>query len=200
MHIAQWVAKWSVDWIIYGCDCLFHGHVLSKYASLAEAYEKLPMEQLPTLDANRLKIVDAALRADFGGSWIGLVQLSKLSLTSRILGFLCEGISIAILVIGFWLFIQLMAQFKKGSIFSIGVSELLSKLAKVIFWFALYVPVQRTILTLIMTFQNPPGQRIFMTSITLNDIFIFAASWFFMILTSLMYEGHKLQEDQDLTV
>jgi hypothetical protein len=174
--------------------------VLSKYASLAEAYEKLPIEQFPTLDANRLKIVDAALRADFGNSWIGLIQLSKLSLTSRILGFLFEGISIAILVIGFWLFIQLMAQFKKGSIFSIGVSELLSKLAKVIFWFALYVPVQRTILTLIMTFQNPPGQRFFMVSITVSDVFIFAVSYFFVLLTSLMHESSKLQEDHDLTV
>jgi hypothetical protein len=41
---------------------------------------------------------------------------------------------------------------------------------------------------------------VFMASITLFDVFIFAASWFFMILTSLMHESHKLQEARDLTV
>jgi hypothetical protein len=80
------------------------------------------------------------------------------------------------------------------------VIELLNKLAKVIFWFALYVPINRAILSLIITFQNPPGQRLFMASITLFDVFIFAASWFFMILTSLMHESRQLKTERDLTI
>jgi hypothetical protein len=194
MHVFQWLMKWSADWFIYGMDRVCGGDLgLAKYATLAEAFQKLPSEQL-----GRLKILDASFRADYGGSWIGLANLSNLSLGSRLLGFVCDGITVGILVIGFYFFIKLMAQFKQGSVFSIDVVGLLSKLAKVIFWFALYNPINRAIECLLVALQS--GSWLFIPSFTLADCLIFAASYFFMILTSLMYESRQLQEEKDLTV
>ena len=189
--IALWVMKWIADWVFCGCVDL------SKYTSMAEAFEKLPSgsEQLW-----QLKFIDTSLSADLGGAWIGLANLAKLSWGVRLWGFLFDGVAIGILAVGFWFFIKLMAQFKNGSVFSIDVIELLSKLAKVIFWFALYVPVNRAIVSLIIMFQNPSGQRFFVPSYMVGDAFILAASYFFMILTSLIYESCQLKEEHDLTI
>ncbi|MFA5075334.1 MAG: DUF2975 domain-containing protein [Candidatus Babeliales bacterium] len=191
MGILQWIVKWFIDWILYGIRDID----LAKYKSMAEVFEKMPKEQL-----YRFVIVDSVFKSDYSGGWIGIFGLSKFSWGSWFLGFLSDGISIGILVIGFYFFIKLMKELKKGSVFSSPVIDLLNKLSNVIFWFALYLPVNRTLVNMIMAFQNPPGQRFFFPSITLVDIFIFAVSWFFVILTSLMKESKQLKTEQDLTI
>ncbi len=192
--VVRWVGEWIADWVVYWSS-RFGDLDLSKYQSLDGAVQKLQFEQL-----GRFNVVDALLRADFGCSWMGLTTLAKLPWYLRLSGFLCDGVAVGIIALGFWYFIKLMAQLKKGDIFSIDVIELLNKLARVIFWFALYIPINRTLITLIATMQNPPGQRFLVATINFTDIFTLAASWFFVILTSLMRESRQLQEDRDLTV
>ncbi len=192
--IFRWITKWAFDWIFYGLGKFTGAPDMSKYKTLTEAYEKLPSDQ------RYLNFINAVRDAEYGGTGLRLLELSKLSWYTRLLGFLLDGIAIGILLVGFWFFIKLMLQFKKGSIFSSTAIELLNKLSKVIFWFALYLPINRSMVSLIMVFQNPPGQRYFALFITLGDMFIFAASYFFLILTSLMRDSRQLQEEQKLTV
>jgi hypothetical protein len=116
------------------------------------------------------------------------------------LGFLCDGVGFAIMVVGFYFFIKLMAQLQKGSLFSLEVIQLLNKIAKIIFWFAVYTPINRTIITMILSLANPSGQRLLTISFTFGDLFTLAASWFFVILTSLMRESRELKSEHDLTV
>jgi len=202
--IIDWVLKWFIDWIIYFRSAFSFGNFMNfiaytnytKYTSLAEAMEKLPPEQW----LNNLNFIDMIMKADVGASWIGLATLAKLSWASRLLGFLCDGIGVGIMVVGFWFFIKLMKQLKKGSMFSVEVIELLNKIAKVIFWVALYVPVNRTIISVLIAFNQPVGQRYWLAALNFGDILTLAASWFFVILTSLMRESRELQSDRDLTV
>lgn len=190
----QWIFKWVADWVIYLLS-QFGGFDLTKYGSLAEAFKHLSCEQL-----NKISFVEKLMHADFGESWIGLSNLVKLSWTSRFLGFLCDGVAVGIMVLGFWLFVKLMKQLTKGSVFSIEVIELLNKIAKVIFWFAVYVPIGRILISLLIAFTNPPGQRCVAVTLLAGDIFVLAASWFFVILTALMRESRELQSERDLTV
>ena len=43
-------------------------------------------------------------------------------------------------------------------------------------------------------------QRFWIATFNFNDILTLAASWFFVILTSLMRESQQLQEEHDTTV
>ena len=194
LAVIQWLTKWIADWFTYALAS-FSNLDLAKYKTFAEAFEKLPKDQ-----SSQLAFVDMTLQADIGNSWIGLINLEKLSWTSRLLGFLCDGVGIGIMLIGFWFFIKLMAQLKKRQLFSSEVIELLNKIAKVIFCFALYAPINRMLLSLLVALQNPPGQRFFVATFNFNDLFTLAVSWFFVILTSLMYESRQLQSEHDLTV
>lgn len=194
LAFTQWIFKWVVDWFVYWTS-QFGDIDLTKYASLSEAIEKLSSQQLGSF-----KFIDIVMQADFGGAWIGLTTLAKFSWQSRLIGFLTDGVAVGIMVLGFWFFITLMKQLTKGSIFSIEVVELLNKIAKVILWFALYVPLNRSIISLLVAFSNPPGQRFWIATLNFGDIFTLAASWFFVILTSLMRESCELQSERDLTV
>ena len=196
--IIQWPIKWVADWLIYGIGYFDHSadsFNLWQYKSLAEALEKLPIEQ-----SGRLYFVDIVLQADYSSAWLGLANLARLPWIFRLIGFLADGVSVGILVIGFYLFIKLMKQLKKGSLFSVDVIELLSKIAKVIFWFALYTPINRTIISLLLAFNNPVGKRFWVATVNFHDILTITISWFFVILTSLMCESQQLKEEHDSTV
>lgn len=171
-----------------------NGFDLVKYTPLPEAMGKVSGGQFGALKS----IVD--MQPDLSGTWINLASLTKLSWQVRLIGFLCDAVSVGIMIVGFWLFIKLMKQLAKGSLFSIEVIELLNKLAKVIFCFALYVPINRTLLCLLAAFANPVGPRYLSVTIGLSDILTLMASWFFVILTSLMRESRELQSERDLTV
>jgi hypothetical protein len=188
----QWIGSWIADFVV----AYTMGDIdFSKYETMAEVFGKLSAEQL-----HKLNFVNMALAADWGGAWFGLFALAKLSWKARLLGFLCDGVGFAIMVIGFYFFIKLMKELQKGLLFSLDVIQLLNKIAKLIFWFAVYTPINRTIITLILSLANPPGQRLFTVSFTFGDLFTLAASWFFVILTSLMVESRELQSEHDLTV
>ncbi len=193
--VSNWIAKWFFDWVLFYSLYLFENLDVSKYKSFADVLEKFPKEQL-----GGVNLCDIAMQADTGSSWIGIANLAKLSWTSRLVGFLADGVSVGILIIGFYLFIKLMKQLKTGSLFSIDVIELLNKIAKVIFWFALYTPINRTIVSLLVAFSHPVGQRFWIATFNFNDILTLAASWFFVILTSVMRESQQLKEEHDTTV
>lgn len=183
--IGIWLGKWTMDWELNWF--LYY-------------WPNNGATNLNSLPSETIKYLDRILNADYSGAWIGIENLAKLSSTSRFLCFLFDGIATGILAIGFWFFIKLMGELKKGSVFSNEVIEILNKLAKAVFWFAIYTPINRAIIGLIATFQNPPGQRYLVATINFSDVFILAASWFFVILTSLMHESQQLQAERDLTI
>jgi len=195
LAIGNWVVKWFLDWYFFYAMVWFENLDITKYKTLAEVLEKFPSNQLGWLEA-----ADRYMRIDLGESWIGLANLAKLSWASHLLGFLFDGIAVGIMALGFWYFIKLMKQLIKGSLFSADVIELLNKIAKIIFLLAVYTPINRTIVSLLITFANPPGQRFLVVTLSSNDILTLAASWFFVILTSLMRESRELQAEHDLTV
>lgn len=175
------------EFVAYGALVLSIGNWLIKWL--------LPVKQLRWFES-----LVRALDPNFCESWFDSVSTAHLPWFLRLAGFLVDGVAVGIAVCGFYFFIHLMRQFKLGSPFSTQMVILLNKIAKALFWFALYLPVSRTLVTLIVSLNNPPGQRLLNITLGSQDIYTLAVSWFFVLLTSLMRESQQLQVEHDATV
>ena len=178
LALGQWPFKWLLDWyVFYSMVWIEHINLtkssvlaasdVTKSSSLATYIEKLTANQLW-----QVNFFDRLMQVDMG-EWIGLANLAKLSWASRLLCFLTEGVAVGIMVLGFYFFIKMMKQLKKGSVFSSEVIKLLNKITKVIFWFAVYVPINRAITSLIIFFESPAGHRFWFPMIGFSDLLTF---------------------------
>lgn len=135
-----------------------------------------------------------------GSSDYWLSALTSLPVTHRLLGMLFDSISLFLLLLGLRLLVCLLNLYQEGHIFLPHAFQLLRKISKIAFIWLVYVPINRTLHTLILTLHNPPGHRVLefgISSIDAYHIFFVALLW---VITSLMHEACKLKNDLDLTI
>lgn len=128
------------------------------------------------------------------------LPIASLPLELRALGASIDAISFGLFFWGAFLFIKLLRCYRQGEIFSANTLFLFNKISRVAFAWTLYSPVKFTLLNLILTLQNPVGQRELAIAFSSNDVINIFTVGFFLILTSLMHEGYMLKHEQDLTV
>ena len=100
-----------------------------------------------------------------------------------------ESISVSLLFMILAQVIAIMNHIQQHEIFSTSIVTQFGKISTFAFWLALYMPLSRSILSVITTLHNEPGHRILAASFGTTDllnIFIFG---FFMIITLLMQQG-----------
>ena len=128
------------------------------------------------------------------------VMPKNLPFLSKILAIFVDSISVGLFLFGLVSFILVLRCYQKGKMFTFKTFSLFRRLSRVAFVWVLYEPVRSVLMSLIVTFHKPAGQRAFLLTLSSNDVFNFFIVVFFLIITSLMYEGYKLQHEQDLTV
>lgn len=116
------------------------------------------------------------------------------------LGIIVHLISLTLLLWGLLSLISVLRKYKQGDIFSLDVFRKFKSVSKIAFAWALYQPIKHTLLTLVATMHNPPGKRVLTLAINSNDVINIFLVGFFLVMTSLMYEGYKLKKEQDLTI
>jgi|SaaInlLV_10m_DNA_2_1039722.scaffolds.fasta_scaffold00403_14 hypothetical protein len=118
----------------------------------------------------------------------------------RLAVFFVNGVSSAILIWAIIYLIKLLFCFQTGDVFSLNTFSLLKKVNKIFFISVLYRPISHTLLGLITTYNNPPGERILVLMLDSYDaINIFVVGCLFVIV-SLMYEGYSIKKDNELTI
>lgn len=135
----------------------------------------------------------------FFGSFL-FRELYHMSFIQRLLGFVVDGIALAIICVGIFAFNQLMKKLKTGNFFTSDIVQLLSTLSKFALSWALYNPLRTTLLSIITTLYKGPGNRIISVEFGLKDminIFIFVC---IILIAALIQEGLKLKREQDLTI
>ena len=133
----------------------------------------------------------------------GLVNISNLKLTplSRGIGIFGSLFCSVPLFLGIVILKRLFQNYKKGNIFSFENVQNYKYLGWLLFLDALFVkPISNMMMVLAATLSNPTGHRYISVSFgtpNLEDLFwgvlVIVISW-------VMAEGYKLQEDQSLTV
>ena len=131
---------------------------------------------------------------------LSIDNLADIPMSHRLLGVFATSISVIIMVWGLVYLIKTMRSIQQGKIFSYQTTTYFKRMNTLFLWLALYTPLHRMLFVLTTTLHNPPGQRMLsfgFTSGDLTNILIFA---FFLVITSMMQEGSRIQEDLDLTV
>jgi len=123
-------------------------------------------------------------------------------LSHRLMALFVSCISLAILCRGIIVFNRLMQSFYQGELFSQATAQQLHTLSKVALAWAVYTPIQSTLLGLITTLHHGIGKKMITLSISFGthdmiNLMVFGA---FVLATGLIQEGSKLKQEQDLTV
>lgn len=118
----------------------------------------------------------------------------------RVWGMIIDsGISVLLVMI-LWNISCIMQKFEKNELFSISMVDLFAAMSKYAFCLTLYAPLNRMILSVIITLHNSPGNRILTASFGSADLFNILIFGIFAVMTLLMQQATTLQNEQNLTV
>jgi len=122
------------------------------------------------------------------------------SLGQKLSGFIVEAFATALLVYGLVLVIQLMNYLKKKQYFTSETITLLKKITKISLIYTVYSVVCSSILSVITSLQNKPGERMISIGFgTLDVINIMMFCCLFLVLT-IFQKGYELKHEQELTI
>jgi hypothetical protein len=120
--------------------------------------------------------------------------------STKLLGFLISLIPLTIMELTLYFLIRLFKLYEKGEIFSpqnvnycrnIGYTLLASQVLN---------PIYHGLMSATMTWHNPPGQRYASFSFTGTNISIILIALGIILISWIMAEGCKLQEEQRFTI
>ena len=119
---------------------------------------------------------------------------------TRLMGFMVVMIPTGVAMTGAYHLMRLFELYERGEIFKLSNVHCYKKLSRVlIWWFAAGILCQ-SLLSVVLTLHHPPGQRMLTFALSSSDLAILLLGLILAVITWVMEEGRKLQEDQDLTV
>jgi len=117
-------------------------------------------------------------------------------LYSALAGFVVSGITMA----GFYVLIRLFMLYEKGIIFSRDNVNCYRKLGYLIIISMVAGIIQNSVMSVIFSLHNPPGQRIITLSLSSSDIAIGIIGMIVVLISWIMDTGRDLMEEQEFTV
>ena len=104
-------------------------------------------------------------------------------------------VPVAIMMFGLWNLRQLFAGFGAGRIFTIENTRAL----RIFAWSAMAVIVVQFftdgLLTVVLTLNNPPGQRVLALSLSTEQLVALFVGAVFVVIARVLEEGRKLADD-----
>lgn len=128
------------------------------------------------------------------------VLTRNVSPATKAFGIILDLIPFLLFFLGMFYFIRILNYLKKNLLFTSNVFFLFKRLTYIALFWVIYHPISYTLLGLVVTLNNPKGYRYLSFVFTYSDALNILLFGLFLIITSLMHEGLKLKEEQDLTV
>lgn len=126
--------------------------------------------------------------------------LHPLNVSTKIFGFLITMIPTLVFEFILYFLIKLFRLYERGEIFTSNNVRYIKYTGYALLIGQLLNPVYQALLTAILTLQNPPGQRIMSISISGTDVGIILVALLIILISWIMAEGCRLQEEQEYTV
>jgi Protein of unknown function (DUF2975) len=146
-------------------------------------YDKLPSEIRVTLLPHTLNLSQININS-----------------TTKILASLIDMLQVSIVLYALYQLIKLFKNYGKGEIFSLSNVTYYRKLGYTIFAWVLCSKIVDALISAVLTFQNPVGQRQIVVSLGSSDLLTLAIGGLVILIAWIMNEGHKLNEEQSLTI
>ena len=118
----------------------------------------------------------------------------------RFLGFLIFLLPLSAEMFAIVTIMRLLKLYREGIIFSATHVLLFKRLGQALICYGIAGIFQTTGLGLVMTMNNPPGQRMLTLGMWSDDISLFVVAAVVLMLSWVMDEGRKQAEEQALTV
>jgi uncharacterized membrane protein YidH (DUF202 family) len=139
-----------------------------------------------------------------GPQWQTLAQLpiqpQYVGLINKLLGALITAIPLVLLMYGVWRLRKLFEQFRQGKLFSESGADHLHAFAWTLLITMLMAPVVSALLSLVLTMNNPPGEKALVITLGSNDFGqLFIAGALFAITWTLR-EGYRLSQENEAFV
>ena len=131
---------------------------------------------------------------------IPIAVTMPMPLSSIVLSFLVTMLPTGVSMVGAYYLQRLFLLYEQDQIFCLANVFCFKKLSKVLIWAFFANIVGRSLLSVAVSLPNPPGQRILTVELSSSDLTILLLGGILAVISWVMEEGRKLQEEQDLTV
>lgn len=125
---------------------------------------------------------------------------ATLTVSQKLIGFFVSGISTGLIIFALFLIIKLMKFIQKNEYFSLHAIGLLKRITKIALLYTIYTPLCNTILSVILSFNNPPGQRVITLTFGSAEILNIIIFCFMFLIMTIFQKGYELKHEQELTI
>lgn len=126
--------------------------------------------------------------------------LSPLNPLTKLLGFLVSCIPVGIDMLIFYFLIQLFKLYERGEIFTRNNVKYIRNIGYAMLGSQLIQPIYQALMTFILTMNNPKGHRLISIGFGTTDIMLLLTALIIILISWIMTEGYKLNDEQKYTV
>lgn len=143
------------------------------------------------------------LYARFNYHWQDDAVLQVISAISgwvRVIGFIINGILVALFICGLVYFNRFITTIRHHAFFSPDATHALKKVSTLALCAALYNPLRGMLVSIITTLHKGPGQHMISLSISASDLLAIGIFALLVIFIAIIDDGTKLKQEHDATV
>ena len=120
-----------------------------------------------------------------------------LALWQRIAGAVVTALPLGLLLAGVWQARRCFGMFAQGQVFTLQATALLGRFAGWVAWAALASMLAGSATSVLLTLNNPPGQRHLSISIGSNHVFTLFFAGLVWLMAAVIAQGHTLAEENE---
>jgi len=129
-----------------------------------------------------------------------IVASQELSLQIRLLAILASLIPVSVATFGVFTLVKLFKLYEEAIIFTTENVKHFRTLGYVLIYWVFAKMIYITLISAIISFSNPPGQRMLVAQFELPDISALIIGAIVVLISWIMDEGRKLEDEQAHTV
>ncbi|MBY0280915.1 MAG: DUF2975 domain-containing protein [Alphaproteobacteria bacterium] len=126
--------------------------------------------------------------------------LGEITPMMRFLGWIASLLSLSVLMYLYYTLSQLFSAFSKGYIFTLENISRIKKSSKALIVFMLLTIVTNSLLTLILSMNNPVGERYLGITVGTANLRDLVIALVIMVAAYVMEQGLELEEERQLTI
>ncbi|MEZ8018414.1 DUF2975 domain-containing protein [Vibrio splendidus] len=125
---------------------------------------------------------------------------SSLTMTTRIIAMFTSLVMFSILMYALTVLIRLFRNYERGEIFSLENAMSYQKLGYSLFYWVLGSVIYGALMSVVLSFNNPPGERVFAISFVGMDFLTLILGIIILIISWVMKEGYILADEHSQTI
>lgn len=131
---------------------------------------------------------------------IGNYTMLPLTMATRVVAAFTSLLMSSILMYALMVLIRLFRNYERGEIFSLENAMSYQKLGYSLFYWVLGSVIYGSLMSVILSFNNPPGERIFEISFVGMDFLTLILGIIILIISWVMKEGYILADEHSQTI